>query len=37
MSQYGFRHQETRELVQCATEQEAYDFLGMSYVDPAKR
>jgi len=37
MSQYGFRHKKTGELVQCATEKEVYDFLGIDFVEPADR
>lgn len=37
MSQYGFRHKKTGELVECATEKEVYDFLGIDFVEPADR
>jgi DNA polymerase (family X) len=37
MSQYGFRHKKTGELVECATEEEVYDFLGIDFVEPADR
>lgn len=37
MSQYGFRHKETGVLVQCATEEEVYDFLGTPFVVPSSR
>jgi len=37
MSQYGFRHKKTGDLVQCATEQEVYDFLGTPFVAPENR
>jgi DNA polymerase (family 10) len=37
MSQYGFRHKKTGELVQCATEKEVYDFLGIDFVIPEDR
>jgi len=37
MSQYGFRHAVSKELVTCATEQEVYDFLDMTFVHPEKR
>ena len=37
MSQYGFRHKKTGELVQCATEKEVYEFLDTPFVAPENR
>ena len=37
MSQYGFRHKKTGELVQCAMEKEVYEFLDTPFVAPENR
>ena len=37
MSQYGFKHLETKELVTCSTELSVYEFLGTPFVPAQSR